>query len=650
MQLARECRRWVAVGAAISFAIASGPLIPIAYSQENTGYDARSLPEPPAPSTPAKPPEPVTTPKNVEKPADAAQPTNQLPAATEATAAPAPVDVDPIVALVQTKLAERVKERVDRDALVAFYAEAGRTPLWVTAGELSRRARDVIGEISRADEWGLSASSFDLPSPKSAATSQLTLAEAEIKLDVAVLKYARHAHGGRVDPQQTGQTSDQKPSFIPPGAVMYAITTAEKPDAYLRGLHPKHPQFLRLRQALLNMRGSKPGENGRQVALLQGPNLRPGVVHPQISALRHLLGVEAERGREDYYDMKLEAAVRQLQFEHELPPDGVITNSTRAVLNVARARPGPGVLRHGGDANADVHRIILNMERWRWMPVHLGELYVWDNIPEYTSRIVKKGETIHSAKIVVGKPSTETPVFSANMRYVVFQPEWAVPDSIKAQEILPSLRPQHSYYGEGGYNIDILRRHNLRVAYNGQFVDASRINWAQTDIRRITFIQPPGPQNVLGVVKFRFPNRHDVYMHDTPERFLLEMQARAFSHGCMRVENPLRFAEIILGEDKGWSSAQIGALAAGQPNNEIALAHPIPVHVTYFTAVADADGKVRFTGDPYGKDERLASALAGRFVHLNIPPEAPDSQLSEAHRARARTQSPLDIFSGLFGN
>jgi murein L,D-transpeptidase YcbB/YkuD len=648
MQLARGCCRCAAVSAAMLFATVSGPFIPIAYSQENMGYDARSLSEPPAPSTPAKPPEPVTTQKNIEKPADAAQPTSQLPAATEATAAPAPVEVDPIVALVQTMLAQRVKERADRDALVALYAEAGRTPLWVTAGELSRRARDVIGEISKADEWGLSASSFDLPFPKSAATSQLTLAEAEIKLDVAVLKYARQAHGGRVDPQQTGQTSDQKPSFIPPGAVMYAITTAEKPDVYLRGLHPKHAQFLRLRQALLNMRGSKPGANGRQAALPQGPNLRPGVVHPQISALRHLLGVKAEPGREDYYDRKLEAAVRQLQFEHELPPDGVITNSMRAVLN--RASPGPGVLRHGGDANADVHRIILNMERWRWMPVHPGELYIWDNIPEYTTRIVKKGETIHSAKIVVGKPSTETPVFSANMRYVVFQPEWAVPDSIKVQEILPSLRPEQSYYGEGGFNIDILRRHNLRVAYNGQFVDASRIDWTQTDIRRFTFIQPPGPQNVLGVVKFRFPNRHDVYMHDTPERFLFESPARAFSHGCMRVENPLRFAEIILGEDKGWSSAQIGALAAGQLNNEIALTHPIPVHVTYFTAVADADGNVTFTGDPYGKDERLASALAGRFVHLNIPPEAPDSQWTETRRARARTQGPLDIFSGLFGN
>jgi L,D-transpeptidase YcbB len=647
MQLARGRCRCVAVGAAMLFVTVSGPFIPIAYSQENMGYDARYLSESPAPSTPAKPPEPVTTPKNVEKPAEAAQPTSQVPAATEATAAPAPVAVDPIVVLVQTKLAERVKERADRDALVALYAEAGRTPLWVTAGELSRRARDVIGEISKADEWGLSASSFDLPF-KSAATSQLTLAEAEIKLDVAVLKYARYAHGGRVDPQQTGQTSDQKPNFIPPAAVMYAITTAEKPDAYLRGLHPKHPQFLRLRQALLNMRGSKPGDNGSQAALLQGPNLRPGVVHPQISALRRVLGIKAEPGREDYYDRKLEAAVRQLQFEHKLPSDGVITNGMRAVLN--KARPGPVVLRHGGDANADVHRIILNMERWRWMPVHLGELYVWDNIPEYTTRIVKKGETIHFAKIVVGKPSTETPVFSANMRYVVFQPEWAVPDSIKVQEILPSLRPEKSYYGENGFNIDILRRHNLRVAYNGQFVDASRIDWAQTDIRRFTFIQPPGPQNVLGVVKFRFPNRHDVYMHDTPERFLLESQARAFSHGCMRVENPLRFAEIILGEDKGWSSAQIGALAAGQPNNEIALTHPIPVHVTYFTVVADADGNVRFTGDPYGKDERLASALAGRLVHLNIPPEAPDSQSAEARRARARTQGPLDIFSGLLGN
>jgi len=633
------------VAPAMVFAVANALLTPIAYSQEIMGYDALS--ETNAPAT-AKPSEPVATPKNVEKGAAAAQPTSQPPAATEATAAPSHEEVDPIIALVRTKLAERVKERADRDALVALYAEAGRAPLWVTAGELSRRARDVIGEISKADEWGLSAGSFDLPNPKSAAASQLTLAEAEIKLDVAVLKYARYAHGGRVDPQQTGQTSDQKPSFIPPGAVMYAITTAEKPDAYLRGLHPKHPQFLRLREALLKMRGSKPGANGRQAVLLEGPNLRPGVFHPQISALRRQLGIKAEPGGEDYYDRKLEAAVRQLQFEHELPSDGVITNSTRAVLN--RARPGPGVPRHGGDASADVHRIILNMERWRWMPVHLGELYVWDNIPEYTTRIVKKGETIHSAKIVVGKPSTETPVFSANMRYVVFQPEWAVPDSIKVQEILPSLRPEKSYYGEGGFNIDILRRHNLRVAYNGTFVDASRIDWAQTDIRRFTFIQPPGPQNVLGVVKFRFPNRHDVYMHDTPERFLLESQARAFSHGCMRVENPLRFAEIILGEDKGWSSAQIGALAAGQPNNEITLTHPIPVHVTYFTVVADADGNVRFTGDPYGKDERLGSALAGRFVHLNIPSEAPDSQLTEARRARARTQGPIDIFAGLFGN
>jgi murein L,D-transpeptidase YcbB/YkuD len=643
-------KRWerVAVVAAMALAIASGAVVATAHSQENMGYDAPALAQPP-PSTPAKAPEQMT-PQTVEKSSEGALPMIQSPAATEAAAAQAPIEVDPIVALVRARLAERVKERADRDALVALYAETGRTPLWVTDGELSRRARDVIGEISRADEWGLSATSFDLPNVKVAGTSQVALTEAEIKLDLAVLKYARHAHGGRVDPQLTDQSSDQKPSFIPPGTVLHDISTAEKPDAYLRGLHPKHPQFQRLHQALLKMRGSKSEPNGRQAVLLEGPNLRPGAVHPQISALRRQLGVRGEPGREDYYDRWLEAAVRQVQSEHELPPNGVITNSTRAVLNAIGTRLGPVALRRGGGSNVDMERIILNMERWRWMPAHIGELYVWDNIPEYMTRIVKKGETIHSAKIVVGKPSTPTPVFSANMRYVVFQPEWAVPDSIKMQEILPFLHPQQSYYGEGEINTDILRRHNLRVSYNGQFVDASRINWSQTDIRRFTFIQPPGPQNVLGVVKFRFPNKHDVYMHDTPERLLLEKQARAFSHGCMRVQNPLRFAEIILGEDKGWSSGQIGTLVSGPPNNEIPLTHPIPVHVTYFTAVANEDGNIRFTGDPYGKDERLASALAGRPVQLYIPPEAQGAELAEARRARATSQGTFDIFSGLFGN
>jgi len=566
------------------------------------------------------------------------------------------VEVDPIIVLVNRRLAERPRgdglDRADRDALKAFYAEPGRAPMWVAEGDLSRRAREVMAEIGRADDWGLSSVAFELPDAKLARLSQSALADAELKLDLAVLKYARHARGGRVDPMQAGQNSDHKPTLIAPKVVLQAIGSAEKPDSYLRGLHPKHPQFLRLRQALMKLRGGRPEAGARATMLPEGPNLRPGTTHPQIASVRRQLGVRSEPGRDDFYDASLEAAVRVVQQQHQLRPDGVITNRTRAALN-GEARNGPIPVKVGarGNTSTDIRRIILNMERWRWMPAHLGDFYVWDNIPEYATWIVKRGEPIHSAKIIVGKLDNQTPIFSANMRYVVFHPEWGVPDSIKVQELLPQLRPRQGY-GQGPSDIEILRQHNLRVTYDGQPVDASTVNWSQVDIRRFNFIQPPGPKNVLGVVKFRFPNRHDVYMHDTTERFLFDKQARPFSHGCMRVQDPVRFAEIILGEDKGWSSAQVQALLSGPPNNEIALSHKIPVHVTYFTAVADADGKVRFTGDPYGKDARLATALAGRPVNLDIPPEPIDTQVSDSRRGRSPGlfEGGFNIFSGLFGN
>jgi L,D-transpeptidase YcbB len=584
----------------------------------------------------------------------------QSPQSTPAigeTARAAQLAVDPIIVLVNRRLIERARgdglDRADRDALKAFYGEPGRAPMWVADGDLSRRAREVMAEIGRADDWGLSAVAFELPDAKLASVSQPALADAELKLDLAVLKYARHARGGRVDPMQAGQNSDYKPALIAPKAVLLAIGSAEKPDSYLRGLHPKHPQFQRLRQALIKLHGGRPEAGARDAMLPEGPDLRPGATHPQIASVRRQLGVRSDPGRDDFYDARLEAVVRMVQRRHELRPNGVITSSTRAALN-SDARNSPIPVRAGatrGNTSTEIQRIILNMERWRWMPAHLGDLYVWDNIPEYATWIVKRGEPIHSAKIIVGKIDNQTPMFSANMRYVVFHPEWGVPDSIKVQEILPQLRPRQGY-GQGPSDLDILRQHNLRVTYEGQPVDASTVSWSQVDIRRFNFIQPPGPKNVLGVVKFRFPNRHDVYMHDTPERFLFDKQARAFSHGCMRVQDPVRFAEIILGEDKGWSSAQVQALLSGPLNNEITLSRKIPVHVTYFTAVADANGKVRFTGDPYAKDAWLAAALAGRPVNLDIPPEPIDTQLSDSRRGRppGLFESGFNIFSVLFGN
>ena len=174
--------------------------------------------------------------------------------------------------------------------------------MWVADGDLSRRAREVMAEISRADDWGLSSAAFELPDAKLARVSQSTLADAELKLDLALLKYARHARGGRVDPMQAGQNSDHKPALMAPKVVLHAIGSAEKPDSYLRGLHPKHPQFLRLRQALINLRGGRREAGARAQMLPEGPNLSPGTTHPQIASVRQQLGVRSDPGRDDFYD------------------------------------------------------------------------------------------------------------------------------------------------------------------------------------------------------------------------------------------------------------------------------------------------------------------------------------------------------------
>ena len=302
----------------------------------------------------------------------------------------------------------------------------------------------------------------------------------------------------------------------------------------------------------------------------------------------------------------------------------MIGNRTRSVLN-GNEPPKPAL------AGSETQRLIANMERWRWLPEELGAFHVWDNIPEFTARVLKNGQVIHTAKIVVGKVENQTPLFSENMRYVVFQPEWGVPNGIKLKEIAPYLRSGGGgFFGFFGSDTSVLQRHNLRVSLNGRPVDPSSVNWDQVDIRRFSFIQPAGPSNVLGVVKFLFPNKHDVYMHDTSQRELFKQSVRAFSHGCMRVDNPGRLAELLLEEDKGWSAAHVQRLlAATGSSNEVELTRRIPVHVTYFTAVAGDDGQVKYFGDIYGHDRRVTAALEGKALPMEVA-----SNTSERARER----------------
>jgi len=612
---------------------------------------AAQTPPAAAPGDRAATVEPSTAPAAAPyQPASAETPSPAPGAAPAAIATPA---IDPILEEVRQQLAQPARgnvDRGDRAALVSAYAEASAALLWVTADGFTPRARHALAEIRRAEDWGLSVAAFELPQLASSETRASALAAAEIKLSLAALEYARHARGGRLDPSQVSRSFDQKPTLLDPKDVMAALAATDTPGTYLQGLHPKHPQFERLRQALLRAPagGSRPEPSAEPaIELPNGPTLRPGMEHPQVAFLRQRLGVPAKAGARDVYDDALAEAVMAFQRQKGIrPADGVVSPRTRAALN-GSSRPveiSPA---------SDLQRIIANMERWRWMPEDLGKLYVWDNVPEFTARVVKNGRLLHLAKIIVGKPETQTVMFSANMRYVVFGPEWGVPDSIKVKEILPYLRPggYGIFGGFGGTDTRVLERHNLRVSYNGRPVDASQVDWSQVDIRRFTFIQPSGAANVLGAVKFRFPNKHDIYMHDTPQRELFEKPVRAFSHGCMRVQNPGKLAEILLAEDKGWSAEQVRDLMARGGNNEITLSTQIPVHVTYFTAVAGEDGHVKFHADLYAHDRRLIAALAGKPLPLEPAPNANEA-LREASqkRGKAYQQTSNDFFQGLFGN
>ncbi|HJZ44290.1 MAG TPA: L,D-transpeptidase family protein [Hyphomicrobiaceae bacterium] len=578
--------------------------------------------------------------------------TEQAPEAAPAVVEPPVAEVDPMLALVRQKLAEPPRgavDRGDRAALAAFYAERTGALLWVTKDGFASRAQSTISEIAKADDWGLSARDFELPQLGSSEAAPAALADAEIKLGLAVLKYARYARGGRLDPRQISRYIDQGPTLLEPKIVLEAVAASDAPGSYLQSLHPKHPQFQRLRQALLKARaGTGRPEAGTepQVRLPDGPLLKPGMDHPHVALLRQRFKVAAEAGRETFYDPALQQAVAAFQRENKMNPDGLIGRTTRSVLN-GEGKPAL--------AGSEVQRLTLNMERWRWMPESLGQLHVWDNIPEFTTRVLKGGQLVHSAKIIVGKPETQTVLFSANMRYVIFHPEWGVPDSIKVKEILPYLRPSSgggffSFFG--GADTRVLEKHNLKVSFNGRPVDASQVDWNQVDIKRYTFIQPAGAANVLGVVKFRFPNKHDIYMHDTPQRDLFDKQVRTFSHGCIRVHNPGRLAEILLEEDKGWSAAYVRGLLAQGYNNEVTLDKQVPVHVTYFTAVAGEDGTVQHFGDVYGHDNRLTAALAGRPLPLepNAAGNPEDGQREAKRPQKAYKQTSNDLFGGIFGN
>jgi murein L,D-transpeptidase YcbB/YkuD len=535
-----------------------------------------------------------------------------------------------------TRVADKSKTGAEMKALADYYADPAATVLWVDDHGLTARAKAVMEEIGKADDYGLRASDYALPrldhfDAKSAGAAA-ALADAEIKLDLAVLRYARDARGGRFDWQKISPNLDPTLALPDPLQVMESMAIRSDPVVYLRSFQPDQPQFEALRKALIEARGGTVKDD--VVRIPDGPVLKVGMEHEQVALLRKRLNVPArDPSKETVFDAGLEEAVDQFQLERGYRPDGMVGPGTRRVLNQqSRQASSP----------SRAKQILVNMERWRWLPNDLGSFYVTVNIPEFMLKVMEDGKPVFTTRVVVGKPDKQTPIFSNEMQTIVFNPYWNVPNSIKMEELLPAIRAGGGEWlfggGGGGYDASVFERNGLRVAIGTKEVDPSRLDWSRIDIRSLNVYQPPGPTNVLGVVKFLFPNKHDVYMHDTTQKTLFAKTVRAESHGCMRVQNPEQLATVLLKQDQGWSAQRVASAIGGTPDYQVPLRQKVPVYITYFTLKVNEDGSLAAFRDIYGHDARMAAAMFGEPLPVDI-----DSPVFDAYAEADTDAAPAPV-------
>ncbi|MHA1157824.1 MAG: L,D-transpeptidase family protein, partial [Alphaproteobacteria bacterium] len=343
------------------------------------------------------------------------------------------------------------------------------------------------------------------------------------------------------------------------------------------------PEFDAIRRRLAEVRASS---KERPPFIPAGRFMQLGKTDPRVVTLRERLGLSAAVEDPELFDDIVDEAVRAYQEQADLNVDGIVGPGTLGVLN--------------RDAEDHAATILVNMERWRWMPKDLGRLYVRVNVPNYNVEIHRDGEVFHSTRIVVGKPRNQTPIFSDEIEHVIVNPTWNVPASIARKEFLPAMLQ----------NSSALNGYNVYANIKGHFrqVDPLKVNWSSVDMRKIQIKQPPGARNALGRVKFMFPNKHAVYLHDTPSKSLFKKDVRAFSHGCVRVNNPWDFAEALLDADPNLTGEIVQKMVGGR-EKQLNLDEHIPVHITYFTAWIDADSELQIRRDLYGHDTRMKKAL-----------------------------------------
>jgi murein L,D-transpeptidase YcbB/YkuD len=547
-----------------------------------TAADIGPLAAPAAPAvtvaTPA--PEAPAAATAESKPAETPATAQSEPAATPATTTLSAADqaiVDKLKELVTTKAGKYFDRKNERAAVEAFYRDRSYAPLWIDNGQANARANSVVSYLKTVDSDGLDPSEYATPEIKAGLDAD-ALADAELKLTDAALTFARHAATGRVSFTRISNDIYYDLDFPAPASILKKLTDAGNAGETLASYLPQDPAYEALKKKYAEERAKTDSPSKPRIAegrLLKLDEKNP-IEDPRVPVLRKALGV-AENTDSPLYDKTVADAVKKFQAAHKMTADGILGRATVSAIN------GP---RH----DKIVDTILVNLERWRWLPHQLSGAsgaYVMVNIPDYSLKIVRHGVEYWKTKIVVGKPGKETPLISPTMKYITVNPTWNVPPSIIAKEYLPALREDPTALDRIGLKLEQNKDGTVRI------------------------YQPPGERNALGRIRFNFPNKFLVYQHDTPDKYLFKKDTRAYSHGCMRVENPVTYGEKLLSielPNEHYSEAKIKSMFGNSEIN-INFPKPLPVHMTYQTAFVDEAGKLQIRPDIYGHDARMLRAL-----------------------------------------
>jgi murein L,D-transpeptidase YcbB/YkuD len=540
--------------------------------------------------TPAATPAPAASPATTATAAPAATPVPEAakPAVTASADQPVADKLRDLLASKGARLFDRKGERV---AVDAFYKSRDYAPVWSTNGAATARAKSAIARLKDADKDGLS--SGDYPTPDfAAATTPEALAEADLKLTASILDYARHAQMGRMHYSRVA-ADIQYPDHTPePSEILANVTTAKDAAAALDSYNPPHKIYKQLRAELGKLRGEA---EAPQAKIDTGPVLKFTAARktkkqtieaiapedPRVPALRARLNIAGDSS-DQKYDQAVADAVKKFQSSASIKATGQLDDATVRALNAPKR-----------DRQIDIVRV--NMERLRWLPRELGakslgDAYVILNIPDFTLKVMQKGEQVWTTRVVTGKPGQQaTPLLTETMKHITVNPTWNVPPSIVYNEYLPALQQDPN----------VLTRMGLRLERRAD--------------GGIHISQPPGAGNALGRIRFNFPNKFLVYQHDTPDKHLFAKEERAFSHGCMRVQNPDQYASVLLGitlPDQKYTPERIRSMY-GNSEIDIKFPTPIPVNITYQTAFVDDAGTLQFRKDVYGRDARMIALLKG---------------------------------------